>query len=119
MNDNAEDKVMVVFAPSKTISNVVAPGTWNGQVRVSNPSQQAVNASGFSPALIVFGGIGARSGSASFNVESPAFDAEVAASDGDGRVGYKIYNASPQDHSIDGENSGGAVGLVSGALEVS
>ena len=41
MNDNGEDKVMLIFAASRPIVSVT-PSTWNGQGTDGNPSSQSV-----------------------------------------------------------------------------
>lgn len=117
MNDSAEDKVMLVFRNSGPITNVTA-STLNIQTTTGNPAAQSVMASSGTPPLVVIGCAAAHDATAAFSTANPAFDATVATADADMIVGYKIYNASPQNHSIDMNNLGANL-LASGYLSVS
>lgn len=113
MDSDNDNKVMFVFRGNVAISTVT-PSTWNSQGGGS-PSTQTVTASGQTTPLVVIGAVG-QATTAAFTTESPAFDATVTVNS---RIeaGYKIYNSSPADHSIDaGDN--GRDNLHSGYLRV-
>jgi hypothetical protein len=110
------NKVMFVFRPDAPITTVTA-STWGQQITANNPTPQTVSASGQPTPLVVFGGAGVTSGTAAFSTASPAFDSTVANAAGLVIAGYKIYNSSPADHSID-MNDLGNNALVSGYLRV-
>lgn len=93
-------KVMLVFRPAVTLSSAT-PNTWDKEINTANPTAQSVTASGGTPPLVVFGVGATDAGTASFSTASPAFDGTVLTSDSDMIFGYKIYNSSPSDHSID------------------
>lgn len=113
--DVLKAKVVLVFRGSSALTTIT-PSTWNKQTTGSNPTLQTVSAAGQPGPLIVLGMAGATI-TASFSTESPAFTATVAPSGTDLIVGYKIYNSSPQNHSIDtGDN--GINSLASGFLKV-
>lgn len=112
-----EPKVMFVFRPNATI-NTVTLSTVNAQQTTANPTLQTVSASGQPTPLVVIGGAGCTSGAPVFSTASPAFDATVVNSDDHLRGGYKVYNSSPADHSID-MNDLGNNGLISFYLRVS
>lgn len=119
INDTNDAKVMLVFAGP--ISSVT-PQDLASFCDSSNPSAQTANASGGSPALIVFGCHGySYSTGAAFSTASPAFDETVIEPvTSDLIAGYKYYASGPQDHTIDGPGgSNRAVCLASGYLEVS
>jgi hypothetical protein len=106
MNDVAEEKVMLVFRPSRAIVSSTF-SSFNSQIDPSNPTPQTVSASGQSSPLIVIGlsyGVGSTG---AFTTALPAFGATVATGTADLLVGYKIYNSSPQNHSIDMDDLGG------------
>jgi hypothetical protein len=108
MNDDNEDKVMLVFRPSRAIVSATF-STFNSQITSSDPSLQTVSALGQPSPLIVVGLCYALSSTAAFSTASPAFDATVATGTADLLVGYKVYNSSPADHSIDMSDLGGNV----------
>jgi hypothetical protein len=118
MNDNGEDKVMLIFAASRPIVSVT-PSTWNGQGTDGNPSSQSVLATAATAPLIVIGASGGYSGTFSFTTASPSFDGTQATADNDAIMGYKIYNGSPADHTIDIGDNGDTNILQSGYLVVS
>lgn len=109
-------KVMLVFGKvigSRTFNDVA-----NSTFGTSNPAAQTCNASGGTAPLIVLG-IAADAHSpyaAAFSTASPAFDATVA-SGSYLVVGYKIYNESPQDHTIDMDDLGDLNLLESAYIE--
>lgn len=111
------------FRPSKSITSVTPSSTINNQNTTANPTSQTVSASGGTAPLIVFGLIQTTSGSPAFTAENPEFDNEYTSSGtistggAYARVGYKLYNSNPQDHSID-MNDLGTQRLTSFYLEV-
>lgn len=117
MHEVSEAKTMIVLRPNATI-NTVTLGTINNEGTAGNPSSQTVSASGQPTPLVVIGAACTESGTAAFSTASPAFDAELAPSV-DSKVGYKIYNSSPADHSIDMADLGNGQVLVSFYLRVS
>tara|TARA_R110000822_G_scaffold50138_1_gene131206 strand:- start:32 stop:256 length:225 start_codon:yes stop_codon:yes gene_type:complete len=46
-------------------------------------------------------GVYGTNGNAEFTTASPAFDAEVESANGNINAGYKIYNSSPSNHTVD------------------
>jgi hypothetical protein len=96
-----EDKVMLVFRGNVAVSTV-NDIDWALEGTSSNPAAQTVNASTLGTApLVVLGMAQARDSTAAFSTASPAFDATILNTDSDMRAGYKIYNSSPADHTID------------------
>jgi hypothetical protein len=67
--------------------------------------------------LIVIGETWSNTGTTAFSTASPAFDGDIAAA-ATFRVGYKVYNSSPVDHTID-MNDIGTNTLTSGMIQVS
>lgn len=118
MNGSASnDKVLEVFrsaAPSPRIASI-ASATFNGTVTASDPGSQSVLASGQAVPLIVIGAACSNAATAAFTTASPAFDGTVLNSDSDVILGYKLYDASPADHTIDMADLG-TNGLFSGML---
>lgn len=105
------------FRPSQALSSFTA-STVNSQTTASNPSSQTVSASGGNSPLIVFGHA-STTGNAAFSTSSPAFDNTYTDSYTLSSItGYKIYNSSPEDHSIDMNDLGSGNRLVSFYLEV-
>jgi hypothetical protein len=95
---SSDQKVGLVFRPSISFASI-APSTPTTEVTSGNPVSQVIDPSAETASVIVIGVVAAGGGIA-FSTATPAFDAEVTAG---GRliVGYKIYNASPQSHTID------------------
>ena len=116
ISGSTEAKVMLTFRPNGPISNIIA-STWNVEATAANPAAQTVTASGQSVPLIVFGAAGAIQTGAAFSTASPAFDATVLANSRL-RVGYKVYNASPANHTIDMNDLGSDNQLASGFIRV-
>jgi hypothetical protein len=109
------DKIMFVFRGGTSITAVSAED-WVSDITSDNPASQTVNASGQTVPLIVFGMSGVSINDPAFSTESPAFDDTVT--QGDLLAGYKIYNSSPADHTID-MNDVSVNLLASGFLELS
>lgn len=118
LDATSEDKVMLVFTPSATIATVTV-STWNIASTALDPASQSVLASGQATPLVVLGSSSVNGGTAAFATASPAFDATVATADADLLVGYKIYNSSPADHTIDQNDLGNDQIPASGYLIVS
>ena len=111
------EAIMAVFRPDNPI-NSVSFGTWNGQLSTGNPSSQTVTVSSLTKPLVVIGFCSCPSSTANFSTASPAFDATRVPTTSDSRMGYKIYNSSPSNHSIDMNDLGANNALVSGYLMV-
>lgn len=105
-------KVLLIFSGGIASR---ASSTWNYQTTGGDPSSQSVTASGGAAPLIVFGMAGEDNAIPSFSTASPAFDSIFTVNVM--CVGYKIYNASPQDHSIDMSDLGVINVISSGYLE--
>lgn len=101
----ADNKVGLVFRPVDVSYSSLSFETTAPQITAGNPSSQAPGISGRDPVIII-GVVGANGGTAAFSTASPAFDAEVANSDGDLRVGYKIYNGPGSTHTVDANDLG-------------
>jgi hypothetical protein len=114
---STEAKVMLTFRPDTAINDVTV-STWNAESTAADPASQTVTASGQSAPLIVFGVACAVQTGAAFSTASPAFDATVIANSRN-RVGYKVYNASPANHTIDMNDLGSDNSLASGFIRVS
>ena len=116
MNESSEAGVMLVFRPTGQITNAIA-SSWEVAATTGNPSSQTVSAAGQSAPLVVIGSV-ASNLAASFSTASPAFDATITDSTSF-VVGYKIYNASPADHTIDADDLGDVTLLTSGYVRFS
>jgi len=97
-------KVMLVF--SGNIRNITVSSV-SSEINAGDPSSKTTLAGSGTAPLIVLGNVtdGDFSSTPTFSTESPAFDDEVGAAL---RVGYKIYNSSPADHTIDQTDLGSA-----------
>lgn len=115
--DSRNDKIMVVFRPDAVISNMAA-SAFTDEFTNSAPSSQIIAASGASPPIIVLGGCGVYNATAAFSTASPAFDAQIASTNGRLRIGYKLYNAgsTPADHTIGMNDLGSGNSLWGGYL---
>ncbi len=118
MNDDREDKVMLVFRGNVAVVTVT-PSVWNGESTDGDPASQSVAASGGAAPLVVLGCAGDDNSNASFATASPAFDGTGTATDLDAIMGYKIYNSAPADHTIDMADLGSNNALHSGYLQFS
>lgn len=110
----------IVYRPSRAIASLDY-GTWNKEFTGGNPASQSVDPTAFAGPVLVLALAGANAGSFSFSVASPAFDATLITdiTNGYANYGYKLYNTSPQSHSIDMADNGGENILASGYLSVS
>ncbi|GLS41582.1 hypothetical protein GCM10010869_71790 [Mesorhizobium tianshanense] len=114
-----QGKLLYIFRPNAPVTAVLPMVWWNSQATSDNPAAQVVSASGQPGPLIVLGGAIGSSGGAMFSIASPAFDATQQFGDsGIGIGGYKIYNTSPADHTIDTGDQGTNI-LASGYLRFS
>lgn len=111
MDGTTDSKVMLIFRPS-LVATVAVP-TWASDGRSGDPANQTVTASGQVAPLVVIG-VAATSGTPSFNVQTPAFDA--TATQGGIIVGYTIYNELPQNHTIGMADLGSRNVLQSGYI---
>lgn len=111
------DKVMFVFRGANPYASAT-PSTWNGEQTTLNPASQTVSASGQTAPLIVLGQAFVSNATAAFSTASPAFDATVATSSARMLAGYKIYDASPSDHTIDQNDLGNTNCLRSGYVRL-
>jgi len=112
---SASYTVLAIFQPSSAPS-VSTGAAFNSQGTSGDPSSQSVPASGYGTPSIVLGAACSNNAVTGFSTASPAFAGEI---DGDRvRLGYKIYNSGPADHSIDMNDFGTNV-LMSGALVIS
>lgn len=92
-------KAMLVFRPN-SLASAITPASLNEETTGGNPASQSVTASGQAVPLIVLGILAAENTTnPAFSTASPAFDDTVPSNDL--RIGYKIYNSSPADHTID------------------
>jgi len=105
---SADGKVMLIIRGNEAIARVTASTPTNSGVTASNPSPQDILASGGTPPLIALGCFGASS-AISPRTWSPSPDGEVGSSNNQCWVGYKIYNSSPADHSIDMDDEGSQI----------
>lgn len=117
--DAQNEKMIVVFRPNAPISAMVA-STFTHEFTNSAPSPQLIAASGAQPPVIVLGGVGGTGLASAFSAASPAFDAQVTASN-NLRVGYKLYNsgAVPANHTIGANDLGSRTSLWGGYLTLS
>lgn len=113
----AVEKMMLAYRPVGAIETVTIP-TWGAESTAGNPSSQNVSAAAQAAPLIVMGAAFSFSGTAAFSTASPAFGA-TQASASTLLVGYKIYNASPADHTIDMADLGFDNALASGYIRLS
>lgn len=111
--NNTDQKALMIFGAG---ASSLAHSTWNKQHTTGNPTSQSVVASGGNAPLIVFGAAASNDAAPAFSTASPAFDEQFTV--GVMRVGYKVYNSSPADHTIDTNETGSTYDeLVSGYLE--
>lgn len=114
--NSSEAKVMFVFRGNVPITTVTPESPWHAQGSSADPGGSTVLASGNAVPLVVVGACMSDAGNAEFSTASPAFDAEVEDAAGRNNAGYKIYNSSPADHSIDMADLGGHNFLQAGYL---
>lgn len=118
--DGSRRTILLVFRGDIPITGVAA-STWNAEATSGNPSSQSVLASGAAVPCVVIGWVHQQT-SAAFSTATPSFDAVVEYQSGptqDADAGYKIYNTSPADHTIDAADTGTWNILMSGFIEFS
>lgn len=110
---------LYVFRPTFEITTVT-PSAWPSEITSSNPASQAANASSAGAPVIVLGLAGVYNTNPSFSTASPAWTASTSENAGNTRTitGYVIYNASPQNHTIDMNDLGSYNALMTGYLAV-
>jgi hypothetical protein len=119
MDATSDNKIMMIFRPDAAITTVT-PGSWNAQNTANDPASQSVTASGQATPLVVVATGYDVAGLLAFSSASPAFDAVIQETgQADMVAGYKIYNSSPANHTIDQIDEGNANVLASGYLRVS
>jgi hypothetical protein len=121
MSDTTMGKTMFVFRPDAAIADVEFLYTQR-EYTSGNPSPHVIEASQVEPLspVIAFGFM-ARDPNATttgFSTETPAFDGTVQPSNQFSEGGYKIYNSSPVDHTIDMTDEGWANYLGSGLIKL-
>ena len=107
--------VMLVFSGGISAINLSARDEYYSN---GNPPSQTVAAAGGAAPLVVLAVLSGTS-TANFSTESPAFDGSVITSNSRTRFGYGIYNASPQNHTVDANDLGNATYLSSWWVECS
>lgn len=98
-------KVMQIFRPSQAVSTINFGGLVAQQTD-ADPASRTVQASGSRTPSIVFGIVSTPSATTSFATASPSFDGTDATSNTRTVMGYKVYNTSPSDHTIDMADAG-------------
>jgi len=101
-------KLGLVFRPSIDFTTLTVSTPQNSGVTNANPAAITVDPSAETIPVVLIGIGAVYLGTVAFSTASPAFDAQIAISDNDMRVGYKIYNSSPLSHSIDINDLGSA-----------
>jgi hypothetical protein len=122
MSGNREEaKIMLLFRGNVPITDVV-PGSLNAYVNFGNPPAQSIVAAAVEPPVAIYAFHAKQSGTLSFTTNSPALTTIVPASN---RIlaGYRLYNSTPANHSIDADGGGSGsplgINLVSGYLQFS
>jgi hypothetical protein len=109
-NATNDSKIMLVFRPNATITTIT-PADMATSMSGVDPTAQVILASAGIAPLVVLGFGGWSSGALpSFTTESPALTNVTV---NDLRVGYKIYDSAPQDHTVDIGDSGNTNWLAS------
>lgn len=117
-SDTYMGKILYLIRGNVAIASFIS-STWVHEVTNSDPAGQTVSASGVQTPLVVLG-IAASAGSTTSLSNSPTFDAInnstfhwLSGSDGT-QTGYKIYNSSPANHTVDAGTAGNYTRLSSG-----
>lgn len=92
-------KVMLVFRPNVAASTLTLGDPATGATSGNPASQTLTSGSGAAP-LVALGFAASYNNSPTFSTASPAFGGEVASGTVT-RAGYKIYNSSPSNHTVD------------------
>jgi hypothetical protein len=102
------NKLGLVFRPSIDFTTLTVSTPQNSGITDSNPAAITVDPSAETIPVVLIGIGAVYQGTVAFSTASPDFDAQIAISDDDLRIGYKIYNSSPLSHSIDINDLGSA-----------
>ena len=102
------NKLGLVFRPSIDFTTLTVSTPQNSGIISTNPDAITVDPSAETIPVVLIGIGAVYQGTVAFSTASPAFDAQIAISDDDLRIGYKIYNSSPLSHSIDINDLGSA-----------
>ncbi len=100
---SGNNKTLVIVRGSRAIAGSTE-STATYDLNINNPSSQVIAGSGGVAPLIEFGIACSSASTALFSTASPAFDAEI--SNARLRVGYKLYDSAPADHTIDMHDQG-------------
>jgi len=112
--------ILIVFSGNESISTVV-DNDGDSEETEGNPAPQTVTSGSGVPPLLVLGAYFTDGGAVNPRSFSPAKDGEVNASlsGADAWLAYKIYNASPDDVTVDMDDEGSGNRLFSIYLELS
>ena len=110
-----EGAILLIFRGNMPIASITE-STFNSQYTSGDPSPQTVTAVGGAVPLVVIACTAGSSGGPAFTTASPAFDATVSNSGPTVVAGYKIYNSSPANHTVDAADVGLGNYLISGYL---
>jgi hypothetical protein len=100
--NNSNSKILMIFRPSLAATAAVA--SVSSQATNGNPSSQSVLAGSGAAPLVVIGAAAHGGGLGSFSTTSPSFTAQETRNRL--RAGYRIYNTSPADHTVDKGDQG-------------
>jgi hypothetical protein len=122
MSGNREEaKIMLLFRGNVPITDIVA-ASLNTFVNFSNPPAQSILAAAGAVPLVPYAFMAKNVTTLAFTTNTPALTTIVP---GGNKLiaGYRIYNSTPANHTVDGDGSGGGnawgVNLVSGYLQFS
>lgn len=110
---------VLVYRPSRPISSVTY-STWLTTRSGGNPAAQVIAMAGQDVPIVGLALGAAEGGSWNFTTNSPPFDDTPTRSAGSqySRMGYKLYNSSPADHTVDYDDEGANNTLISGWIRV-
>lgn len=109
-------QTIVVFRPDNDI-DAVADGSGGGYSDIGDPPDQTVAMAAQATPVLAAAQMGAT-GTIDLG-SSPAFSTTIDNPGTDQRVGYRIYNSSPADHTITATGDGGSKVVVSTYIRVS
>lgn len=96
---SSNEKVLLVFKIAG--GTIVNFGGMNTVITDTNPVAQSTAASSSAIPALVLGCISSPTNAVAFVTETPSFDSTVSISNTRMTAGYKMYNLSPSDHTID------------------
>ena len=110
-------KIMLVFRPNIPAFTLTLkdPAT---EFTSSDPASQTLTSGSGTNPLVSFGYVGSYADSPVFSTASPSFDSQITQGT-NSRAGYKIYNSSPSNHTIDMNDLGNHNCLSTFYIEVS